>query len=181
MDSSLLDLLLLTACDDDQEEDDKLLPLILAATIIHASNDNHRWSIQQCRTRRGYLSRSELLPSPLGDTPWTVLYRSRSDSAYLAAMGLNVAAFQAILDAGFSRQWYSTPLHRSDAAPAAITCCVNRSLDAGGALGLLLHWLTLAMYQIRLQQIFALVPSTTSQYITTALTGGRGGVTQGVN
>ena len=77
-------------------------------------------------------------------------------------MGLNVAAFQAILDAGFSRRWYSMPLHRSDAAPAAITRCVNRSLDAGGALGLLLHWLTSAMYQIRLQQIFALVPSTTS-------------------
>lgn len=169
MDSSLLDLLLLaTSDDDDQEGDDELFPLILAATIIHASNDDHRRSIQQRRVRRGYLNRSELLPDPFSDTPWTILYRSRSDSTYLAAMGLNVAGFQTILDSGFSYRWYSTPLHRSDVAPAH-TRSINRSLDAGGALGLLLHWLTSTMHQISLQQIFALVPATTSRYITTAL------------
>lgn len=171
MDSNLLDLLLLAASDGDQEEDkeEELLPLILAATIIHASNDDHRSSIQQRHARRGYLNRPQLLPNPLGDTPWTVLYRSRSNSAYLAAMGLDVAAFEAILDAGFSYQWYSTPLRRSDVAPVANSRCINRSLDASGALGLLLHWLTSTMHQISLQQIFALVPSTTSRYIATAL------------
>jgi len=169
MDSSLFDLLLLTAGNDDTEEDNELLILILAATVIHASNSDHRQSIQLRRTRRGYLNRSELLPNPLGDTPWTVLYRSHSDPAYLAAMGVDVAAFQAILDAGFSHRWYSTPLRRSDAAPARNPRCVTRSLDAGGALGLLLHWLTSTMHQISLQQIFALIPSTTSRYIATAL------------
>lgn len=77
MDSSPLDLLLLSAGDNDVGEDDELLPLILAVTVIYASNDNHRQSIRQ-------------------------LCRSHSDSAYPATMGLNVAAFQAILDAGFS-------------------------------------------------------------------------------
>ena len=98
MDSSLLDLLLLTTSDNNTEDDDELL-LILAATIVHASNDNHHRSIQQHHIRRGYLSRPQLLPNPLSDTPWTVLYRSCSNSAYLATMGLDVTAFQAILDA----------------------------------------------------------------------------------
>jgi hypothetical protein len=142
--------------------------MIIAAVVIHASNDDHRRSIQQCRSRRGYLNRPQLLPNPLGDTPWTVLYHSRSDSAYLATMGLNVAAFEAILDAGFSHLWYSTPLHCSD-APTGNPRHITRSLDAGGALGLLLHWLTSTMHQISLHQIFALVPSTTSCYLITTL------------
>lgn len=168
MDSSLLDLLLLTTSDNNTEDDDKLL-LILAATIVHASNDDHHRSIQQHRVRCGYLSRPQLLPNPLSDTPWTVLYRSCSDSAYLATMGLDVTAFQAILDAQFSLRWYLTPLHRSDATPATNPRCITRSLNAGGALGLLLHWLTSTMRQISLQQIFALIPSTMSRYITTSL------------
>ena len=167
MDSSLLDLLLL-ANDKDTEDDDELL-LLLAAVVIHASNEDHRHSIQQRRVRRGRLSRPQLLPNPLGDTPWTVLYQSRSDSAYLAVMGVNVSAFQAILDAGFSHQWYSAPLHRSDVIPTRNPRCITRSLDASGALGLLLHWLTSTMRQVSLQQIFALVPATTSRYIITAL------------
>ena len=52
MDSSLLSLLPLTAADSDREEDGELFPPILAATIIDASNDDHRRSIQQHRTRR---------------------------------------------------------------------------------------------------------------------------------
>jgi hypothetical protein len=42
------------------------------------------------------------------------------------------------------------------------------SLGTGGALGLL-YWLASTMHQISLQQTFASVPSTTSQYIITAL------------
>ena len=169
MDSSLCDLLLLTATNDDSEDEDEIIALILAATIIHASNSDHHQSIQQRRAQHGYLNRPQLLPNPLGDTPWTVLHQSRSDSAYLSTMGLNVAAFQAVLDAGFSHQWYSTPLHHSDGAAARNTRYFIRSLNADGALGLLLHWLTSKMRQVSLQQIFALVPSTTSRYITTAL------------
>ena len=84
-------------------------------------------------------------------------------------MGLNVPAFQAILEAGFSHQWYSTPLHHSDGVLAGRTRHVAHSLDASGALGLLLHWLTLTMHQISLQQIFTLIPLTVSRYITTTL------------
>jgi len=168
MDSSLSDLLLLTADDNDTEDDNELL-LLIAATIVHASNEDHRFSIQQRRPRRGRLRRPQLLPNPLGDTPWTVLYRSRDDSAYLATMGLDVVAFQAILDAGFSYRWYSAPLHRSDVVSTRNSRSITRSLDSSGALGLLLHWLTSTMHQVSLQQIFALVPATTSRYIITAL------------
>ncbi|KAI6009629.1 hypothetical protein F5J12DRAFT_905105 [Pisolithus orientalis] len=39
-----------------------------------------------------------------------------------------------------------------------------QSLDAAGALGLVLHHLNLTMTEISLQQIFAIIPSTASQY-----------------
>ena len=52
--------LFLTACANGQEGEP--FPLILAATAIHASNDGHRRSIQQYRTRRGYLDSSPKLP-----------------------------------------------------------------------------------------------------------------------
>ena len=43
------------------------------------------------------------------------------------------------------------------------------SLDAAGALGLVLHYLNSMMREISLQLIFALVPSTVSRYINFAL------------
>jgi hypothetical protein len=45
----------------------------------------------------------------------------------------------------------------------------QRSLDAGGALGLLLHYLNSTMHEISLQQIFALIPATVSRYVTSGL------------
>ena len=124
MDSSFLKLLPLATSDSDREEEE-LLPLILATTIVHASNDDHRWSVQQHRARHGYQNRPQLLPNPLGDTPWAVLYQSHSDSTYLGTMGLNIVASEAILDASFSRQWYSMPLHRPDATPTATVLTPN--------------------------------------------------------
>lgn len=40
-----------------------------------------------------------------------------------------------------------------------------RSLDAAGALGLVLHYLNSAMLETSLQQIFALIPATVSRYL----------------
>jgi hypothetical protein len=80
-------------------------------------------------------------------------------------MGLNVAAFNQILSAGFEESWNSTAIPHNDVAGAATPRLYQRSLDAAGALGLVLHFLSSTMPEVSLQQIFALIPTTTSQYI----------------
>jgi len=45
----------------------------------------------------------------------------------------------------------------------------QRSLDAAGALGLVLHYLNSTMWEISLQQIFTLIPSSVSCYISFTL------------
>ena len=69
-------------------------------------------------------------------------------------MGFDVLTFQSILDSGFADAWYNTPVPRSDANQAGASRPMARSLDAAGALGLVLHYLNSTMQEISLQQIF---------------------------
>jgi hypothetical protein len=80
-------------------------------------------------------------------------------------MGFDVATFNLILAAGFDVAWNTTPIPREDVVGTGKTRPGARSLDASGALGLLLHYLNSTMREISLQQIFALIPSTVSRYI----------------
>ncbi len=84
-------------------------------------------------------------------------------------MGINCAAFEYILDSGFREQWNSSAIPRSDTNPEGVPRLDRRSLDAEGALGLVYHYLTSAMSDTALQQIFALVPSTVTRYRAFAL------------
>ena len=84
-------------------------------------------------------------------------------------MGFDVATFHAILNAGFDAAWIMTPIPRADNRGTGNTRPGARSLDAAGALGLLLHYLNSTMREISLQQIFALIPTTVSRYITFGL------------
>jgi hypothetical protein len=84
-------------------------------------------------------------------------------------MGFNICTFNLILAAGFDLAWNTTPIPRDDAVGTGNTRPGARSLDASGALGLLLHYLNSTMREISLQQIFALIPSTVSRYITLGL------------
>jgi hypothetical protein len=84
-------------------------------------------------------------------------------------MGFNVATFAAIVEGGFGTTWATTPIPRDDVASAGKPRLGARSLDAAGALGLVLHYLNSTMREIRLQQIFALIPTTVSRYITWGL------------
>jgi hypothetical protein len=84
-------------------------------------------------------------------------------------MGFDVQTFHDIIDAGFGPAWYSTPIPRTDVSTAGNPRPGARSLDAAGALGLVLHYLNSTMREISLQQIFALIPSTVSRYITFGL------------
>jgi hypothetical protein len=84
-------------------------------------------------------------------------------------MGFDVATFNKILDAGFGVAWGTTPIPRADAPNMAAPRPRARSVDVSGALGLLLHYLNSTMRRISLQQIFTLIPSTVSRYITFGL------------
>lgn len=79
----------------------------------------------------------------------------------MTTMGLNVATFDLLLHCGFKLTWDSTPIPQHDAPGSAgelrLGAC---SLDAAGALGLVLHLLNSTMCKISLQQIFAIIPST---------------------
>ena len=84
-------------------------------------------------------------------------------------MGVNVDTFHKILESGFSDLWHGSPIPRDDTAWAGSARPGHRSLDAAGPLGLVLHYLNLTMREISLQQIFALIPTTVSRYITFCL------------
>ena len=71
----------------------------------------------------------------------------------------------------FAEAWDSTPIPRNDVAaiskPRATTR--HRSLDAAGALGLILHHINSTMADISLQQIFGITPTVCSRYRNFAL------------
>jgi hypothetical protein len=84
-------------------------------------------------------------------------------------MGIDVPTFEFILTSGFASQWYEKPITRPDINLHGIPRLNRRSLNAGGALGLILHYLNSTMQETSLQQIFALVPATVSRYLTSGL------------
>lgn len=84
-------------------------------------------------------------------------------------MGFDVETFELIVRSGFGYRWLSQPVPRNDASAAGSSRPGGKSLDTWGALGLVLHYLNSTMREISLQQIFALIPTTTSRYITFGL------------
>ena len=84
-------------------------------------------------------------------------------------MGFDVQTFTYILSSGFAIHWDENPIPCNDTSALANPRPERRSLDAAGALGLVLHYLNSTMREINLQQIFALILTTVSQYITFAL------------
>ncbi|KAJ7112687.1 hypothetical protein C8R44DRAFT_833151 [Mycena epipterygia] len=84
-------------------------------------------------------------------------------------MGFDVVTSHTILNTGFDAAWNTTPIPRGDAFGTGKTQPGARSLDASGALGLLLHYLNSTMHAISLQQVFVLIPSTVLRYITFGL------------
>ena len=84
-------------------------------------------------------------------------------------MAFDVTTFHQLLDSGFADKWNSTPIPRADVSSRGEPRIGARSLDAAGALGLTLHFLSSAMREISLQQIFALIPATVNRYLDFAL------------
>lgn len=153
--------------EDDRETLDKLR--LIAAVLVIGSNEDHAWAVENRNPRRQYLGRTALLPNPRIGTPWTRLYASYEDRAFITTMGVDTSTFHSILAAGFGHLWYTLPILRTDTHTTGHPRAGRRSLDAEGGLGLVLHWLSSTMRQLSLQQIFALVPSTVSRYLRFAL------------
>ncbi|KAG0697412.1 hypothetical protein DFH29DRAFT_1003720 [Suillus ampliporus] len=84
-------------------------------------------------------------------------------------MGFDVTTFHQLLNSGFADKWNSTPIPHADVSSWGEPCIGAHSLDAAGALGFTLHFLSLAMQEIVLQQIFALIPTTVNHYLNFAL------------
>lgn len=165
MDSLLLDFfdepeLMLTEDSNDDED------VAACAIFIHLAMDDAEHQRSEARNpHRLYLTRSDLLPNPRINTPWQHLFARRNDRAFITTMGVDCETFSILLNRGFAQAWESTPIPRNDTNAYAAPRSSRRSLDAAGALGLLLHYLNSTMREISLQEIFALIPTTISRYI----------------
>lgn len=155
--------------EDDEIEEEQVMAGTAVAVLLLGVIETHQLRVERRRRTRLYLCRRQLLRNPRGATPWQILYWSRNDRAYITTMGFDVASFNTILAAGFDVAWTTTPIPRADGRGTAATRPNARSLDASGALGLLLHYLNSTMREITLQQVFALIPTTVSRYITFGL------------
>ena len=82
---------------------------------------------------------------------------------------MHIQTFELIVQSGFSKCWCMQPIPHTDSSCHGEPHPGARSLDARGVLGLVLHYLNSTMLEITLQQIFALIPATTSQYIAFGL------------
>ncbi|KAG2076065.1 hypothetical protein BDR04DRAFT_1149775 [Suillus decipiens] len=147
------------------EEDARKLAATLLAGVELARQDH----IKTRNPRQLYLCCTQLLPDPHRDTPWQLLYESQNDCAFITTMGIDTQTFELILTSGFASQWYQKPITCPDINSHGIPCLNWHSLNAGGALGLILHYLNSTMQETSLQQIFALIPSTFSRYLTSGL------------
>jgi hypothetical protein len=153
---------------EEDDEEDLEQAATLAAVILAGAEEARILRAEHRKQSRLYLCRPQLLPNPRVNTPWQVLHASRSDRAFITTMGFDVDTFTYILDTGFADAWYSIPIVRNDVSTTGKPRPGARSLDAAGALGLVLHYLNSTMREISLQQIFALIPMTVSRYITFA-------------
>ncbi|KAG6917546.1 hypothetical protein DXG01_002183 [Tephrocybe rancida] len=157
--------------EEEEEVEDDLFDraMILATLLAFSVEEARQIRAERRQPNRLYLCRPQLLSNPRIATPWQVLYDSMNDRAFITTMGFDVATFHHILDSGFAHTWYWSSIPRYDAPGSATPRPGGRSLDAAGALGLVLHYLNSTMREISLQQIFAIIPSTASRYITFGL------------
>ena len=84
-------------------------------------------------------------------------------------MGVDVETFNFIINSGFWKLWDLAPIPRDDTSSSGNARPGRRSLDVNGALGLVLHYLNSTIMELNLQEIFGLIPSTVSRYITFSL------------
>jgi hypothetical protein len=142
---------------DEQADNDDVEQLLAALAVIWAGMTiTHLEKTRVRNPSRLYLTRPQLLPNPRFDTPWQRLHASQSDRAFITTMGFDVPTFDSIIAARFGQLWYEMPIPRPDSNENGRPRPGGRSLDAEGALGLVLHYLNSTMREISLQEIFCI-------------------------
>ncbi|KAK9233729.1 hypothetical protein V1525DRAFT_436306, partial [Lipomyces kononenkoae] len=114
----------------DEEQDDEAVVIAVALAQMRTINT---------RRNRFYLTRPVLLWPRL--SPWQRLRDSAEDKAFWVQTRL------------------TTPITRDDVSVHGEARRSQRSLDADGALGLVLHFLNSSMAQFTLNEIFGIVPA----------------------
>ncbi|KAG8711381.1 hypothetical protein FRC09_020637 [Ceratobasidium sp. 395] len=110
-----------------------------------------------------------LKPQPRIESAWQALWRSQDNDGFVVALGMDVATFNYILDSGFRNTWDTSTIPRGGVDPSGFPRLSRRSLDAPGALGLVLCYLRKVSNEMVLQAIFAVVPSSLNRYVHFAL------------
>ncbi|KAK9342363.1 hypothetical protein V1522DRAFT_373347, partial [Lipomyces starkeyi] len=95
------------------------------------------------RSNRFYLRRNLLFPPD--KSPWQMLRDSSDEKAFILTTGLSPTLFEYVLDCGFRDAWNTAPIMRHDVSVHGGTRPSKMSLDADGALGLVLHFLNSSM------------------------------------
>ena len=140
-----------------------------AALLIMGAEESQVLHSECQNLTRSYLCHPQLQQYPQNTSSWQALFNSQNDRAFITTMGFDVKTFELIVRSGFGTLWLSQPIPRADASTHGEPRPGGRSLDAWGALGLVLHYLNSTMLEISLQQIFALIPTTVSRYINFGL------------
>ena len=92
-----------------------------------------------------------------------------NNHTFITIMGIDVATFEHILNEGFAEMWNTSAIPHNDVSLVALPHIDCHSLDAAGALGLTLHYVMSTMCELSLQQIFGLIPSMVSHYLSFSL------------
>jgi hypothetical protein len=151
--------------DDDNDHDDDALIGALVGIIVGGVEERRAIKARLRNMNRAYLIRNDLLQDPRSSTPWARLREHGNEHAFIVTMGIDCETFDYILDSGFREIWDSRTIPREDTNSQGVPRIHQRSLDADGALALVLHWISSTMSEISLQSIFALIPSMVSRYI----------------
>jgi hypothetical protein len=154
---------------DNDERERHRRRLRVLAHVIEGVLRRRQQRIDRRNMHRTYLTRPDLNPNPRFGTPWQHLHSRRDNRAYITTMGVDVITFEHLLASGFALTWDTNPIPRGDVESTGVPRTDRRSLDAAGALGLVLHYLSSTMREISLQQIFGLIPTTVSRYLAFSL------------
>ncbi|KIK71719.1 hypothetical protein GYMLUDRAFT_236011 [Collybiopsis luxurians FD-317 M1] len=152
-------------------EDEEQFNLFILATLAFGVLSREDACIRRRNPSRLYLTRPQLMPNPRLESPWIHLWRGQNDHAFITTMGFDVTTFRFILEGRnhFADIWDNTPIPRNDVSHVGVPRAERRSLDAAGALGLALHYLGSAILEVQLQEIFAVVPSVLTRYLSFSL------------
>ena len=95
---------------------------LVAAVLVIGSSEDHAWKVENQKPCQQYLRRAALLPNPHIRTPWTCLYASYEDRAFIMTMGVDTATFRSILTAGFGHLWDTLPILHTDTHNRIFSC-----------------------------------------------------------